>query len=269
MPAEMTNRELLDDVQSQQNFRGRPIQCVGVTNIRHPFTFRSADTTQPTVGTWGLFVSLAGDKRGTHMSRFMEILSGLDEVLTVESLQETCEQIRSRLVAGDASISIEFPWFVEKTAPVSGAKGKIDIDVRIEISRGSTNDFTLTLKVPATSLCPCSKQISAYGAHNQRCELTASVRFTDGETISLEELHRIVEETASAQVYSVIKREDEKWVTEQAWDNPKFVEDTVRDLAEALHDDPRIRWYRCSSENFESIDNHDAYAQIECDKAVI
>ena len=141
MPAEMTKRELLDDVQSQQNFRGRPIQSVGVTNIRHPFIFRSASTTQPTVGTWGLFVSLAGDKRGTHMSRFMEVLSGLDEVLTVESLQETCEQIRSRLVAGDASISIEFPWFVEKTAPVSGAKGKLDIDVLIEISLGSTNDL--------------------------------------------------------------------------------------------------------------------------------
>ena len=268
MPTATTKRESLDDVQSQENFRGPAIQSVGVTNIRYPFTFRSADTTQPTVGTWNLFVSLAGDKRGTHMSRFMEVLSGRDEVLTVESLLETCEQIRSRLVADDASMSLEFPWFIEKSAPVSGAKGKLDIDVQIEISRGSSNDCTLTLKVPATSLCPCSKQISDFGAHNQRCELTASIRFTDGETISLEELYRIVEETASAPVYSVIKREDEKWVTEQAWENPKFVEDTVRDLAEALHRDSRIRWYRCSAENYESIHNHDAYARIECDKAV-
>jgi len=269
MPAKTTKRTLLDDVQSEKNFSGLPIQSVGVTNIRHPFRFRSSDTTQATVGTWGLFVSLAGDKRGTHMSRFMEVLSSLQEAQTTETLLETCEQIRSRLAADNASMSIEFPWFVEKIAPVSGASGKVDIDVQIEISRGCSNDFTLTLKVPATSLCPCSKRISDFGAHNQRCELTTSVRFANGETISLDELHRIVEETASAQVYSVIKREDEKWVTEQAWRNPKFVEDTVRDLAEVLHNDPRIRWYRCSSENFESIHNHDAYAQIECDKAAI
>ena len=265
--AEATTTNLtLPDVQSETNVRGGRIDQVGVTGIRHPLCFRSSEKAQTTVGNWRLRVSLAGDKRGTHMSRFMEILSELDGEQTLESLVDTCEQIRTRLESDDAWLSVEFPWFIDKSAPVTGATGKLDIDTQISIQRGTSNQTILTLKVPATSLCPCSKKISDYGAHNQRCELITSVRFAENETIPIEELFQIVEEAASAQVFPIIKREDEKRVTEQAWENPKFVEDSVRDLAEALKKDTRIRWFRCSSENFESIHNHNAYAQIELDK---
>ncbi len=203
------------------------------------------------------------------MSRFMEILSELRGEQTPERLGEACEQIRSRLHSEDAWLSVEFPWFIDKPAPVTGVIGKLDIDVRVSVCRGTANQTTLTIKVPATSLCPCSKKISDYGAHNQRCEMIASVRFVEGETVSVEELFQIVEQAASAQVFPIIKREDEKHVTEQAWDNPKFVEDSVRDLAKSLTNDARICWFRCSSENFESIHNHNAYAEIEFDKAAI
>jgi len=255
----------LPDVQGERDSRGRAIQKVGISNVRHPFQFCSSKAVSPTVGVWHLMASLGKDERGTHMSRFMEILSGLKEPQTIESLVEVSDQIRERLSAEDAFLTVNFPWFVEKTAPVSKSKGLLDFDVQIEIARGTSNGCTVTLKVPATSLCPCSKSISKYGAHNQRCELTVSVRFAEGETISLEELFRITEESASAQLFSVIKRDDEKWVTEQAYENPKFVEDAVRDLADSLERDSRIQWYRCSSENFESIHNHDAFAMIESD----
>lgn len=267
MPEIVAIRKLLPDIQSEQDFRGHVIQKVGVTNIRYPLCFRSSSTTQPTVGTWQMFVSLPKNQRGAHMSRFMEILADLDGAQTIESLNDVCEQLRSRLSSDDAFLTVEFPWFIEKSAPVSGINGKLDFDVKVEVAcRGRTSDSVLTLKVPATSLCPCSKLISEFGAHNQRCELTVAIRFTEGETLSVEELFRIAEESASAQVYSVVKRDDEKWVTEQAYKNPKFVEDTVRDLAAALQSDPRIRWYRCMSENFESIHNHNAFAQIEAEK---
>ena len=192
----------------------------------------------------------------------------MEDVQTIASLGEVCEQIRQRVAADDAFLQVDFPWFVEKAAPVSKSKGKIDSDVRIEISRGTSNACTVTIKIPATSLCPCSKMISEFGAHNQRCELTVSVRFAEGESVSLEELFKIAERSASAQVYSVLKRSDEKQVTEEAYENPKFVEDTVRELADSLQRDPRIRWYRCSSENFESIHCHNAFAQIESNKSV-
>ncbi len=268
MPEAIVTTKTLPDVQAQIDSRGHVIDRVGVSGIRHPFSFRSSDLTQPTIGTWRLLVSLAAEKRGTHMSRFMEILSELQQVQTIDTLIETTEAIRSRLDSEDASLTVDFPWFIEKSAPVTGAKGKLDVDVQIQIDRGTSNTCTLTVKGAATSLCPCSKQISDFGAHNQRCELTASIRFSDGETVSLEELFQLMENTASAQVFSIIKRSDEKYVTEQAWENPKFVEDTIRDLAEALKRDPRIRWYRCSAENFESIHNHNAFAQIEFDKAI-
>jgi len=255
----------LPDVQSQQGFCGRAIQKVGVTNIRFPFCFQS-QTEQNTVGTWRMFVSLEQNKRGTHMSRFMEILSSTKDTQTLESLAEMCEQVRLRLDAEDAYIQIDFPWFVDKTAPVSESKGKLDFDVQINLSSGMSDDCKVTIKVPATSLCPCSKLISDFGAHNQRCELTVAVRFAQGESVSLEELIRMAENSASAQVFSVIKRNDEKRVTEAAYENPKFVEDTVRDLANSLQNDSRIKWYFCSSENFESIHNHNAFAQIQSDK---
>jgi GTP cyclohydrolase I len=211
---------------------------------------------------WELAVSLAGDKRGTHMSRFLEVLSEFSEIQTVETIGEMCAKIKERLKAKDAFLTLEFPWFIEKTAPVSKRIGKLDIDVRISISASIAIETEVSIKVPATSLCPCSKQISKYGAHNQRCELTLAVRFEEGKTVSLEELFEIAESSASAPVFSVIKREDEKHVTEQAYENPKFCEDTARDLAELLNSDTRIKWYKCSVENFESIHSHNAFAEI-------
>jgi GTP cyclohydrolase I len=266
MPTSQPTTKTLPDVQSETDFRGRSIQKVGVSNIRFPFSLQSSTTAQSTIGMWQMYVSLAENKRGTHMSRFMEILSSIVEVQTVTSLVEVCEQMQQRLGADDAFLKVDFPWFVEKTAPVSKSKGKLDFDVQVDVSSGTTSDCVVTIKVPATSLCPCSKKISEFGAHNQRCEIAISVRFAEGENISLEELFQIAEDSASAQVYSVIKRDDEKQVTEAAYENPKFVEDTVRDLADVLERDARISWYRCSSENFESIHNHDAFAQIESDK---
>lgn len=262
-----TTQKTLPDVQAERDFRGRSIQRVGVTNVRIPFSFRSVDSEQSTIGYWQMFVSLEENKRGTHMSRFMEILSEIESPQTLESLVVVGENIRERLNAKDAFLKVKFPWFIEKTAPISFSRGKLDFDVEIEINRGTSSDCVLTVRVPATSLCPCSKEISDFGAHNQRAELTVSVRFEKGETISLEELFKIAENSASAPLFSVIKRDDEKRVTEQAYDNPKFVEDTVRDLADSLEADPRIQWFRCSAENFESIHSHNAFAEIESQKS--
>ncbi|MEM7785304.1 MAG: GTP cyclohydrolase FolE2, partial [Planctomycetota bacterium] len=225
-----------------------------------------SEVAQTTVGNWQLHVSLSSDERGTHMSRFMEILSESNGQQTLDSLGEMCDQIRQRLDSEDAWLTVDFPWFIDKPAPITGALGKLDMDAQIAVCRGAVNQTTFTIRVPATSLCPCSKKISDYGAHNQRCEMIAAVRFVDNETISIEELFSMVEQAASAQVFPIIKREDEKRVTEQAWENPKFVEDSVRDLAKSLSEDARISWFRCSSENFESIHNHNAYAEIEIDK---
>lgn len=252
----------LPDVQSEVDFRGLPIHRVGVTDVRYPVKFGSSGNTQSTTGLWEMAVSLSGDKRGTHMSRFLEILSEFTGTQTVDSLQEMCADIKDRLTAENAFLTVEFPWFIEKVAPVSNRPGKLDFDVKISVSTGSSTATEVSIKVPATSLCPCSKQISKYGAHNQRCELTLSVRFADGEMISLEELFLIAERSASAPLFSVIKRADEKHVTEQAYENPKFCEDTVRDLAESLNSDERINSYKCSVENFESIHSHNAFAEI-------
>ncbi|MDH3584075.1 MAG: GTP cyclohydrolase, FolE2/MptA family, partial [Phycisphaerae bacterium] len=175
-----------------------------------------------------------------------------------------CHDIKERLNASDAHLELSFTYFIAKRAPVTKAVGLMDYQVTFEASSNGEDDFVLAVRVPATSLCPCSKEISDYGAHNQRCELEARVRFTG--MLWIEELVEVVEGAASAPVYSVLKRPDEKEVTEVAFDNPKFVEDIVRDLALALEGDDRITWYAINSENFESIHNHNAYAYIEKDK---
>lgn len=257
----------LPDVQSQPDFVGQAIEKVGVTDVRYPLVFRSSNDVQSTIATWSMMVSLQKNKRGTHMSRFVQILANMSgHELTVDSTITLCESIQDRLGSEQAFVSIEFPWFVEKTAPVSGEKSKLDVQVQLDVTTGASRDCLLTLKVPATSLCPCSKEISQYGAHNQRCELTVALRFSEGQSISIEELVQIAESSASASLFTVIKRDDEKQLTEQAYENPRFVEDTVRHLADSLQQEPRISWYRCASENFESIHNHNAFAQIECDK---
>lgn len=265
------NLQQLPDIQSTGDGRRVAINKVGVTNVRYPISLRTpgegqGNTFQHTVASINMFVSLPATEKGTHMSRFLEVLNERHEELCSDSLTEITVALREKLNASDAFLELSFPYFIEKKAPVTGQAGKLDIDVTFELTSGTVDDFVMTLKIPATSLCPCSKEISNYGAHNQRCEMTVKVRIADGVNLWIEELFAMIERCASTQVYSVLKRPDEKRVTEDAYDNPKFVEDIVRDMAVTLRDDDRIVWFQCYSENFESIHSHNAFAMVEQDK---
>ncbi len=195
------------------------------------------------------------------MSRFLEVLNEHARELAPHEMRDVCRDIRERLDAEEAHLEMSFTYFIEKKAPASESTGLMNYEVTVEACDNGESDFILGVKVPATSLCPCSKEISAYGAHNQRCEIEARVRIR--KMLWIEELVAMAESVASAPVYSVLKRPDEKHVTEQAYDNPKFVEDIIRDLAAVLDGDDRIHWYAISSTNFESIHSHNAYAYIE------
>lgn len=258
----------IPDIQSTRDDRNIAIEKVGVTAVSYPIQFASSTETpaQHTVASFDMFVSLPEEDRGTHMSRFLQVLHDWEGPLSCDSLVEVCEASRDRLQAEDAFLNVRFPYFVERSAPVSGETGKLQLQVAMEVVSGRHNDFVLTVKGPVTSLCPCSKQISDRGAHNQRCDVSVRVRLRPRASISVEELFMLMERSASAQVFPTLKRADEKRVTEDAYDNPKFVEDMVRDMAVALNLDARVTWYRCSSENFESIHQHNAFAQIERDK---
>ncbi|MGC9259721.1 MAG: GTP cyclohydrolase FolE2 [Phycisphaerae bacterium] len=253
------------DVQGAVDKRNIAIDKVGVRAVRYPITLRTPDGgEQNTVALINLYVSLPKHKKGTHMSRFLEILNEYHRRITPSEIIPILHEMKTKLLADDAHIQMTFPYFIEKAAPVTGALGLMDYECTLEGVSNGQDDFILGIKAPATSLCPCSKEISAYGAHNQRCEISARVRFTG--TLWIEDLVKIMESAASAPVYAVLKRPDEKFVTEQAYDNPKFVEDIIRDLALAMERNDQITWYNIQSENFESIHNHNAYAQIERDK---
>jgi GTP cyclohydrolase I len=217
---------------------------------------------QPTVAEFNMYVRLPHDFKGTHMSRFVEILSAHERAISVESFREMLFEVASRLGAETGYIEMSFPYFVEKRAPVSGVRSLMDYNVTFlgRVTEGVDSHSTRVV-VPATSLCPCSKKISAYGAHNQRAHITLTVE--SKEMIWIEELIDIAEQNASSQLYGVLKRPDEKYVTELAYDNPKFVEDLARDVAVSLNSDPRVLSYVVEVENFESIHNHSAYALIE------
>jgi GTP cyclohydrolase I len=208
-----------------------------------------------------MYVSLPHHQKGTHMSRFLEVLNAHAQEIDPTDVMAICHDIRQRLNAADAHLELDFEYFIDKVAPVTGLKGLMAFRVKFECTSNVSDDFVLGVKVPATSLCPCSKAISAYGAHNQRCMIEARVRIR--KMLWIEELVEMCETAASAPVYPVLKRPDEKYVTEQAYDRPKFVEDIVRDLATVLDHDQRIHWYGINSENFESIHSHNAYACIE------
>ncbi len=257
----------MPDVQAFGDQRKIAIDKVGVKNVRYPITLRQRDGgEQNTVASINLYVSLPQHKKGTHMSRFLEILNRHHRSITPAQIIPILHEMKTRLPANDAHIEMVFPYFIEKAAPISGACGLMDYMCSFEGASNGQDDFILGVKAPATSLCPCSKEISRYGAHNQRCEISARVRFT-GE-LWIEDLVEVMESAASAPVYAVLKRPNEKFVTEQAFDNPKFVEDIIRDLALAMESDKRVIWYSIQSENFESIHNHNAYAQIERWKTV-
>ncbi|HEU4582024.1 MAG TPA: GTP cyclohydrolase FolE2 [Polyangiaceae bacterium] len=263
MSAALTSIQDTHDVQASPDLRRIPINKVGVKGIRHPVLVKDRSSGfQHTVADFNMYVSLPQDFKGTHMSRFVEILSGNEHALSVESFRGMLFEVASRLGAETGYIEMKFPYFVEKRAPVTGVASLMDYEVTFlgRVSDGVDSLSTRVL-VPATSLCPCSKKISAYGAHNQRAHITLTVE--SRETIWIEELIDIAEQQASSQLYGVLKRPDEKFVTEQAYDNPKFVEDLARDVAQALNSDPRVISYTVEVENFESIHNHSAYALIE------
>lgn len=251
------------DVQNSEDTRQLPINKVGIKDIRHPVQIRDrSGGDQHTIANFNMYVNLPHNFKGTHMSRFVEILNQHEREISVKSFKDMLKEMTERLEAESGHIEMNFPYFVNKTAPVSGVQSLLDYDVTFigEIKAGK-HITTLKVVVPVTSLCPCSKKISAYGAHNQRSHVTVTVK-TDA-FIWIEDLIDIVEETASCELYGLLKRPDEKFVTERAYDNPKFVEDMVRDIAARFNADKRITAYIVESENFESIHNHSAYALIE------
>ncbi|MEM1329879.1 MAG: GTP cyclohydrolase FolE2 [Planctomycetota bacterium] len=256
----------IPDVQAAADDRMIAIDKVGVKAVTYPIRLRTPDGGEQTsVATISMYVSLPHHQKGTHMSRFLEVLNEhSSEPLTPEQIPGVCRAIRERLNAEQAHFEAEFVYFVKKAAPVTGQTGLMDYRVRFECTSNGEDDMILSVSAPATSLCPCSKEISEYGAHNQRCEITARVR--TAPTMWIEELIELLEGAASNPVYAVLKRPDEKHVTERAFENPKFVEDIVRDLAVSLEREDRISWFQISSENFESIHSHNAYAEITRDK---
>ncbi|SFM65077.1 GTP cyclohydrolase I [Ectothiorhodospira mobilis] len=256
----------IPDVQSSADTRRIPINKVGIKDIRHPVRVRDrSGGEQHTVARFAMYVNLPHDFKGTHMSRFVEILNAHEREITVETFKLMLHEVARRLEAQAGHIEMSFPYFVNKPAPVSGVCSLMDYDVTFigEIRDGQPQ-LIIRVLVPVTSLCPCSKGISDYGAHNQRSHVTVEARVRD--FVWVEELIDLVEEEASCELWGLLKRPDEKYVTEHAYDNPKFVEDLVRDIAVRLNADDRIAAYSVASENFESIHNHSAYALIERDK---
>ncbi len=266
MSQNATTVSTIPDVQGRADTRQLAINKVGIKDIRHPIIVKDrSDGVQHTIAQFDMYVFLPHQFKGTHMSRFVQILNDHEKEITVSSFKEMLKQMVEMLEADSGNIEMRFPYFVNKKAPISGVESLLDYDVTLigEINKGVTST-RIKILVPVTSLCPCSKSISDYGAHNQRSHVTINVK-TDG-FIWIEEIIDIVEKQASCQLYGLLKRPDEKYVTEQAYDNPKFVEDMVRDIAGELNKDERIRQYILESENFESIHNHSAYAMIEYDK---
>ena len=257
-----TETSPLADVQANPDNRRVPISRVGVKNIRFPIAVKDRQkTAQHTVGKIDMSVDLPHHFKGTHMSRFMEILNSHDGEVSVGALPAILRTMRERLAAETAHLSISFPYFMAKEAPVTGAKGLLSYDCAFDASSGEEDDFVLTVNVPVTTLCPCSREISARGAHNQRSMVTVQARFT--EELWIEELVTLVDESASCSLYPVLKRADEKWVTERAYDNPRFVEDLVREVTLRLRSLGQVTWFNVHVVNFESIHEHDAYAQVE------
>lgn len=257
---------VMPDVQSTPDMRQIPIQRVGVKGVRHPLTVRMADgDVQATIGTWNLDVHLPASQKGTHMSRFVALLEDSKAPLESANFRAMLEAMLVKLDAPAGRIEVTFPYFVRKTAPVSGVTSLLDYEVTMtgDMRDGLLRTF-LQVLVPVTSLCPCSKEISQYGAHNQRSHVTIRAELA-GE-MTAEELIRIAEDEASCELWGLLKRPDEKFVTERAYENPKFVEDLVRDVAQRLNADERVVAYTLEAENFESIHNHSAYAVIEHDK---
>lgn len=258
----------LKDTQNERDDRKIPIDRVGVKNLRFPLRIRDRDQAQQhTIATVSMAVDLPHHYKGTHMSRFVEVLHAHGRELTVSSIAAMPKELLSRLNARKAHVEMRFPYFRTKRAPITKSEGLLDYGVVFAVdAEGDEIDYVVTVEVPVATLCPCSKAISDRGAHNQRGMVTFSVRFH--QPIWIEDLIELVESSASCELYSVLKRPDEKYVTEAAYDNPVFVEDLVRTVAQKAYAHSQIKWFRVEAENFESIHNHNAWAVIESsDKA--
>jgi GTP cyclohydrolase I len=254
----------IPDVQSSADTRHLAIDKVGIKDIKYPVRIKErAGGDQHTIANFNMYVNLPHNFKGTHMSRFVEILNENEHEITLQSFKDMLTEMTERLEADSGHIEMKFPYFIRKSAPVSGVKSLLDYDVTFlgDIIANGSPSITLKIIIPVMSLCPCSKKISDYGAHNQRSHVTITAK-TNG-FLWVEDIIDIVEQEASCELYGLLKRPDEKYVTEYAYDHPKFVEDMVRDIAVKLNDENRISSYIVESENFESIHNHSAYAMIK------
>ena len=258
----LTDALHIPDTQSSRDERRLAIQRVGVKDVRYPMQVRVAGAVQSTAARWSLDVALPAERKGTHMSRFVAWLDGLDVALDLSTLRERHAAMLQLLDATEGRIEAEFSFFLRKRAPVSGVSSLLDYQGRwVSQTRQGVTTVTMKVGVPVKSLCPCSKEISDYGAHNQRSLVTVQVEPL--QPIEWHELVRFAEDSASSEIWPMLKRADEKWITERAYENPKFVEDLVRDVALRLDADARVGRYVVDVENFESIHNHSAYARIE------
>jgi GTP cyclohydrolase I len=255
----------LHDVQKRPDTRKIAIDKVGVKDISYPIVVMDKNKAfQQTVARVNMYVDLPHQFKGTHMSRFIEILDAYREKIALDKMEVILQRMKEKLGATRAHLEIEFPYFVEKKAPVSGARGLMEYTCSFNASLAEDLDFVLGVRVPVTSLCPCSKELARFGAHNQRSVMTVRVRYR--KFIWIEELIEIIESCGSSPVYSLLKREDEKFVTEQAYENPRFVEDMVREATQKLSALDNITWFAVEAENYESIHKHSAYAAVERDK---
>ena len=259
----VTTKAAMQDKQSERDHRELRIDKVGVRGLRFPIQIKDkAHSLQNTVATIGMFVDLPKEFKGTHMSRFIEVLNAHGNIVHVDNIPDILQAMRTKLHAETAHLEMEFPFFLSKKAPVSGRESVMDYTARFDATAcGREVDFLLTVQIGVTTLCPCSKAISRYGAHNQRGNVTVKLRFH--KPIWIEDVIALVEASASSELYSLLKREDEKAVTERAYENPVFVEDLVRNVAVRLNAHRDVSWYKVEAENYESIHNHNAYACIE------
>jgi GTP cyclohydrolase IB len=256
----------MPDMQKSRDTRRIAIDKVGVKEISYPIVVMDKNKKfQQTVARVNMYVDLPHHFKGTHMSRFIEILDAYREKIALDKMELILQRMKEKLGASSAHLEIEFPYFIEKKAPISGAKGLMEYTCFFKASLADELDFVLGVKVPVTSLCPCSKELARFGAHNQRSVMTVQVRYR--KFIWIEDLIEIIETCGSSPVYSMLKREDEKFVTEQAYENPRFVEDMVREATLKLSALDNITWFSVEAENYESIHKHSAYAAVERDNS--
>lgn len=260
-----TNKKNMLDVQDMYDPRRIEIDKVGVKNVKYPIVvLDKANGFQHTIATIDMYVNLPHNYKGTHMSRFVEILHENKSMINMKNLPGILREMKDRLSAESAHLAVIFPYFIKKEAPVTRTQGYLEYQCGFSghmDGSGEIKEFIVSISIPVNTLCPCSKEISEYGAHNQRGVVKIDVMFK--KFFWIEDLIIVVEKCASSDIYSILKREDEKYVTEKAFENPKFVEDVVRDVAQLLENDDNFTWFSIEAENFESIHNHSAYAYLE------